>query len=184
MSATVEVLVSSWRLAGPETREGVARLLLSAHRINRALAVPAQEIGYGDPGAPNLNAESSADVVRAELERYESLASRYQGLPLEVLFSVRASAGVIPGWGAVERKARERGGPGIAGPVVALQEAYADLLRERFSLGGALDDSPARVWMYSRLDLVQRQPEPSSGAGKWVVAGLILWAIFRGGESK
>lgn len=182
MSATIEAITQAWRLAGVETRELVSRLLLAAHRINRALAVPAQEIGYGDPGAPNLNAESSAELVRAELERYESLAARYQGLPLELLFAIRASAGVIPGWSAVERKARDRGGPGIAGPVVGLQEAYADVMRERFSLGSALDDSPARVWLYSRLDLVQRQPEQSSGAGKWILGALALWLVFRGGD--
>lgn len=184
MSAVVEALVAAWRIASPETRELSIRLLIAAHAFNRAIAVPPGEIGFGDsPEPPNLNPEVSAELLRAELERYEGQARRYQGLPLDVLFAVRAATGVVPAWPAIERLARERGGAGIVEPVSELRAAYGELLSQRASLGGALDSTPAQVWLYGRLQLIQRQPEGGSNAGKWLLALAAAWWLF-GGEKR
>jgi len=183
MSAAIEALVSAWRLGTVPTRELAIRLLNAAHAINEWLAVPPSDPGI-DRGQPlQLDAESSADVVRIELQRYDAQSTRFQGLPLDVLFALRPSTGVIPGWPAVARLARDRGGPSIDARVQELQAAYEDLTRDRVSLGGTIEDSPARVWLYGRLQSVRLAPAPESGGGfKWLL--LALGAYYLLGDSK
>lgn len=167
MSATIDAVVTAWRLASPATRELVSVLVANAWELNRLLAVPAVDPGFDRPEVRALTPESSADAVRVALDSYDVLALRFDGLPLDVLFSVRAVQGVLPTWQAVERMASARGGAALGGRVADIARSYRSLGDSGLSFGAALNDSAARVWLLSRLERVQQAPDSGRGWG-WV----------------
>lgn len=180
MSATVEAIVAAWRLASVETRELAAMLLTNAWELNRLLAVPAVDPGFDRPELRALTPESSADALRVALDAYEVLALRFEGMPLDVVFSTRQVQGILPTWQSVERMATTRGGPGLGGRVADLQRSYRTLGEGGLSFGSALNDSAARVWLLGRLERVQRQPESGKG-WLWLAAALgLAWALSDG----
>lgn len=180
MSATVDAVVAAWRLASTETRELATVLLTNAWELNRLLAVPAVDPGFDRPELRAITPESSADDMRVALDLYEVQALRFEGLPLDVLFSVRQVQGILPTWQAVERLANTRGGAAIGGRIADLQRSYRALGEGGLSFGTALNDSAARVWLLARLERVQRQPESGKG-WLWVVAALgLAWALSDG----
>ena len=184
MSAQVDALVAAWRLAGTETRELVGVLLSNAWELNRLLAVPAVDPGFDRPEVRAITPESSADTVRVALDVYEVQALRFDGLPLDVLFAVRQVQGVLPTWQAVERIANARGGVALGGRIADLQRSYRALGEGGLSFGSAINDSAARLWLLSRLERVQRQPESSNGVW-WLVAMLgAAWLLSDGKGQK
>lgn len=168
MSATIDAVVAAWRLASPATRELVSVLVANAWELNRLLAVPAVDPGFDRPEVRAITPESTPDDVRVALDVFDVLALRFDGMPLEVLFSVRNVGGILPTWQAVERMATTRGGAALGGRVADIARSYRALNDNGLSFGAALNDSAPRVWLLSRLQRVQQAPDSGRGWG-WVL---------------
>lgn len=182
MSATIEALVQAWGVSNRTTRELVASLLQTAWQVNRFLAVPATEPGFQRPEVGAVTPDSTAAQVRAALDLYDALTVRYQGIPLDVLFSVRRAAeNVIPGWQAIERVARDKGGAELGSRVVDLDTIYRALSEQGLSIGRAVDSSALQVWLFARLQSVYRS---AGGSDWWKWAAALGLAWYLGGDRK
>lgn len=185
MSATITAVVAAWRVAGPETRELVAMLLRAAWGLNRALAVPPIDPGWERPESRMLTAQSTPEQVEVALDTFDVLALRFDGLPLDALFSVRRIQGA-PEWELLEEVARMRGGASLEVQVRGVRETQEALIQgQSLSLGRALDSSATRQWLASRLPRVSQGPSSSSGnIAKVVVVLGLVYALSGGSDRK
>lgn len=179
----INVLAVLWVTLSVQGKELLAALFRAAVRLGAALGQPQQDPGWSEPGL-TIGAESTGEQVRAALERYEGLASRYDGLRLATLLS-RDAAQLAPGWPQVIERARALNAAELVAAIEALQGAVTDWNVNATAGVPEIRDGQTRLWLLARLSRVTQAPEQPQGEGSkgmLVILGLLLLAGLAGGR--